>query len=87
MFNLVPMPERLRRAGGVEFRLGRLLDHGVSTFDLTLTVGEHAEGLLNGLLFMSGNIFFSIPFSSPLTNFTSSALSPRWIPIGTPRFL
>ena len=45
MFNLVPIPVRSRTVGGAEFRLGRLLDHGVSTFDLTLTVGEHAEGL------------------------------------------
>ena len=45
MFNLVPIPARSRIAGGAEFRLGRLLDHGVSTFDLTLTVGEHADGL------------------------------------------
>jgi amino acid adenylation domain-containing protein len=45
MFNLVPIPQRLIVAGGVGFRLGRLLDHGVSTFDLTLTVGEHAAGL------------------------------------------
>ncbi len=45
MFNLVPMPERVHSAAGLEFRLGRLLDHGVSTFDLTLTVGDHAEGL------------------------------------------
>ncbi len=44
MFNLVPIPARRRMAGGVEFRLDRLLDHGVSTFDLTLTVGDDAEG-------------------------------------------
>jgi amino acid adenylation domain-containing protein len=45
MFNLVTIPERARIAGGAEFRLGRLLDLDVSPFDLTLTVGEHADEL------------------------------------------
>ncbi|KAA0206778.1 MAG: amino acid adenylation domain-containing protein, partial [Proteobacteria bacterium] len=45
MFNLVPMPAEPLEAGDVSFRPGRLLDHGVSSFDLTLTVGEQASGL------------------------------------------
>ncbi|MFQ5636062.1 MAG: condensation domain-containing protein, partial [Gammaproteobacteria bacterium] len=45
MFNMTPIPDRKADAGGVEFSMGRLLDHGVSTFDLTLSVGEHADGL------------------------------------------
>ncbi len=45
MFNLVPIPERVLEADGACWRLGRLVDHGVATFDLTLTVGEYAEGL------------------------------------------
>ncbi|MFO1356634.1 MAG: amino acid adenylation domain-containing protein [Gammaproteobacteria bacterium] len=45
MFNLVPMPAAPLRAGDVVFRPGRLIDHGVSSFDLALTVGEQADGL------------------------------------------
>ncbi|MGI9341908.1 MAG: amino acid adenylation domain-containing protein, partial [Gammaproteobacteria bacterium] len=45
MFNMTPIPDRRADVGGVEFAMGRLLDHGVSTFDLTLSIGEHAGGL------------------------------------------
>jgi amino acid adenylation domain-containing protein len=44
MFNLVQIPQRELGTGAVRFSLGRLLDHGVSSFDLTLTVGEHDGG-------------------------------------------
>ena len=37
MFNLVQLPERSRRAGDLELRVDRLIDQGVSSFDLTLT--------------------------------------------------
>ncbi|MBT8443996.1 MAG: amino acid adenylation domain-containing protein, partial [Gammaproteobacteria bacterium] len=45
MFNMTPIPDRKADVGGVEFSMGRLLDHGVSTFDLTLSIGERADGL------------------------------------------
>ncbi len=45
MFNLTPMPDRRITVRGLEINMERLLDHGVSTFDLTLSIGEHAEGL------------------------------------------
>ncbi len=45
MFNMTPIPDRTRHAAGVRMRVGRLQDHGVSTFDLTLNVGERADGL------------------------------------------
>lgn len=45
MFNMTPIPDRTRTAAGVRMRIGRLQDHGVSTFDLTLNVGERAGGL------------------------------------------
>ena len=45
MFNLTPMHARNHQAGALGMRVGRLIDHGVSTFDLTLSVGEHDEGL------------------------------------------
>jgi len=45
MFNLTPIPERRRSAHGLEMNMGRLVDHGVATFDLTLSVGERADGL------------------------------------------
>ncbi len=43
MFNLIRMPEQRRQAAALEFRLDRLLDQGVSSFDLTLTAGEQGE--------------------------------------------
>ena len=45
MFNLTPIPERRVTLHGLDMSMERLLDHGVSTFDLTLSVGEHADGL------------------------------------------
>ena len=45
MFNMTPIPDLTRRSGGVRMRVGQLQDHGVSTFDLTLSVGERADGL------------------------------------------
>ncbi|MDP6674883.1 MAG: amino acid adenylation domain-containing protein, partial [Gammaproteobacteria bacterium] len=45
MFNMTPIPDRTRNVAGVRMRNGRLQDHGVSTFDLTLNVGERADGL------------------------------------------
>ena len=45
MFNLTPMPERKVMLSGLEMEMDRLLDHGVATFDLTLSIGEHAGGL------------------------------------------
>ncbi|MDH5254635.1 MAG: amino acid adenylation domain-containing protein, partial [Gammaproteobacteria bacterium] len=44
MFNLVQLPERSRRAGELELRVGRLIDQGVSSFDLTLTAAVEARG-------------------------------------------
>ena len=49
MFNLIRMPEQHQLAAGLEFRLDRLLDQGVSSFDLTLTAGEQGESI--GLIF------------------------------------
>lgn len=49
MFNLIRMPEQRQLAAGLEFRLDRLLDQGVSSFDLTLTAGEQGEQI--GLIF------------------------------------
>ncbi|MCL4791719.1 MAG: amino acid adenylation domain-containing protein, partial [Gammaproteobacteria bacterium] len=49
MFNLIRMPEEQPQAAGLEFRLDRLLDQGVSGFDLTLTAGEQGEHI--GLIF------------------------------------
>jgi amino acid adenylation domain-containing protein len=49
MFNLIRMPEEVQRAAGLEFSLDRLIDQGVSSFDLTLTVGE--QGGQIGLIF------------------------------------
>ncbi|MCC7258933.1 MAG: amino acid adenylation domain-containing protein, partial [Gammaproteobacteria bacterium] len=45
MFNLVPIPQRTLAVEGGRWQLGRLVDHGAASFDLTLTVGEHADGL------------------------------------------
>jgi amino acid adenylation domain-containing protein len=45
MFNLTPMHDRERDVGHLRLRVERLVDHGVSTFDLTLSVGEHSDGL------------------------------------------
>jgi len=45
MFNMTPIPDLTRQSAGVRMRVGRLQDHGVSTFDLTLSVGERADGL------------------------------------------
>jgi len=45
MFNMTPIPDLTRQSGGVRMRVGQLQDHGVSTFDLTLSVGERADGL------------------------------------------
>jgi amino acid adenylation domain-containing protein len=45
MFNLTPIPQRNRDSVGLAMTMGRLLDHGVSTFDLTLSVGERTDGL------------------------------------------
>ncbi|HJP37733.1 MAG TPA: amino acid adenylation domain-containing protein [Gammaproteobacteria bacterium] len=45
MFNMTPIPDRTRNVAGVRMRTGRLQDHGVSTFDLTLNVGERTDGL------------------------------------------
>ena len=45
MFNMTPIPDRTRHAAGVRMRMGRLQDHGVSTFDLTLNIGERENGL------------------------------------------
>ncbi|MFZ1624464.1 MAG: amino acid adenylation domain-containing protein [Gammaproteobacteria bacterium] len=49
MFNLIRMPEEHQQAAGLEFCLDRLLDQGVSSFDLTLTAGEQGEHI--GLIF------------------------------------
>lgn len=49
MFNLIRLPEKPPQAAGIEFRLDRLLDQGVASFDLTLTVGE--QGGQIGLIF------------------------------------
>jgi amino acid adenylation domain-containing protein len=40
MFNLIRVPEGQREAAGLVFGLDRLLDQGVSSFDLTLTAAE-----------------------------------------------
>ncbi len=45
MFNMTPIPDRTRYGAGVRMRMGRLQDHGVSTFDLTLNIGERENGL------------------------------------------
>jgi len=45
MFNMTPIPDRTRTSAGLQMRIGRLQDHGVSTFDLTLSIGERADGL------------------------------------------
>ncbi|MCC5794263.1 MAG: amino acid adenylation domain-containing protein, partial [Chromatiales bacterium] len=44
LFNLVRTGERERVAAGLKFRLDRLVDHGVSAFDLALSVAEHDAG-------------------------------------------
>ncbi|MGI9329658.1 MAG: amino acid adenylation domain-containing protein, partial [Gammaproteobacteria bacterium] len=44
MFNLTPIPDLEQNAGPVNFRLGELVEHGVANFDLSLNIGEHAEG-------------------------------------------
>jgi amino acid adenylation domain-containing protein len=44
MFNLTPIPDLEQKAGPVNFRLGELVEHGVANFDLSLNIGEHAEG-------------------------------------------
>jgi amino acid adenylation domain-containing protein len=49
MFNLIRMPEEQQQAAGTGFHLDRLLDQGVSSFDLTLTAGEQGEHI--GLIF------------------------------------
>lgn len=49
MFNLIRMPEEQQQAAGIAFRLDRLVDQGVSSFDLTLTAGEQGEQV--GLIF------------------------------------
>jgi amino acid adenylation domain-containing protein len=45
MFNLMPVAKRRYSFDGLQMELDRLLDHGISTFDLTLSVGEHEDGL------------------------------------------
>ncbi|MEO8223738.1 MAG: amino acid adenylation domain-containing protein, partial [Gammaproteobacteria bacterium] len=45
MFNLVQLPERARRVGPLELRVDRLVDLGVSSFDLTLTAAIAPDGL------------------------------------------
>lgn len=45
MFNMTPIPDRTRHVAGLRMRIGRLQDHGVATFDLTLNIGERADGL------------------------------------------
>ncbi|MEQ1802722.1 MAG: amino acid adenylation domain-containing protein, partial [Gammaproteobacteria bacterium] len=45
MFNLVQLPERVRRTGAVELRVDRLIDLGISSFDLTLTAAADSGGL------------------------------------------
>ena len=49
MFNLIRMPEEHQQTAGLAFSLDRLLDQGVSSFDLTLTAGEQGEHI--GLVF------------------------------------
>ena len=44
MFNLTPIPALVHQAGPVSLRLGGLIEHGVSNFDLSLNIGEHADG-------------------------------------------
>ncbi|MDJ0928353.1 MAG: amino acid adenylation domain-containing protein, partial [Gammaproteobacteria bacterium] len=44
MFNLTAVPDTRLSAGDVTWRLGGLLEHGVSNFDLSLNIGEHADG-------------------------------------------
>ena len=45
MFNLVQVPERTRRVGPLELQVDRLIDQGVSSFDLTLTAAVERDGL------------------------------------------
>ena len=45
LFNLVQVPERTRRVGPLELRVDRLIDQGVSSFDLTLTAAVERNGL------------------------------------------
>ncbi len=45
MFNLVRLPERRRRTGDLELRVDRLIDQGVSSFDLTLTAAADGQTL------------------------------------------
>ncbi len=48
MFNLLRVPDRTRRAGAVAFHLDRLVDPGVSPFDLTLTAAcDESTGALS----------------------------------------
>ena len=44
MFNMTPIPSLVREAGPVSMHLGRLIEHGVANFDLSLNIGEHAGG-------------------------------------------
>ncbi|UCG72522.1 MAG: amino acid adenylation domain-containing protein, partial [Chromatiales bacterium] len=59
MFNLTPIPERLQQAGPVTLRLGGLIEHGVSNFDLSLNIGEHADGAT--LIFEYDSELFDAP--------------------------
>ncbi|MEO8444480.1 MAG: amino acid adenylation domain-containing protein, partial [Gammaproteobacteria bacterium] len=45
MFNLVQLPERVRQVGPLELRVDRLVDLGISSFDLTLTAASAPDGL------------------------------------------
>ncbi|MSR08585.1 MAG: amino acid adenylation domain-containing protein, partial [Gammaproteobacteria bacterium] len=45
LFNLVQVPERTRRVGPLELKVDRLIDQGVSSFDLTLTAAVERDGL------------------------------------------
>ncbi|MEZ5565073.1 MAG: amino acid adenylation domain-containing protein [Gammaproteobacteria bacterium] len=45
LFNLIQLPERVRHAGGLTLRMDRLIDQGVSGFDLSLTAAVESEGV------------------------------------------
>jgi amino acid adenylation domain-containing protein len=46
LFNLTDIPAVEFDAGPAQWRLGPLLDHGVSNFDLSLSIGRHPDGAL-----------------------------------------
>ncbi|MCP5140704.1 MAG: amino acid adenylation domain-containing protein [Chromatiales bacterium] len=58
MFNLIRMPEEQQQVAGLTFRLDRLVDQGVSSFDLTLTASEQGEQV--GLIFEYATDLFAV---------------------------